>query len=290
MGKRNLLVAFFLILIFVATSTPVEGIEGPLMPETKYKVYNIAHRGVPYYAPEHTMPSLEMAVEMGADFLEIDIQMTKDGTIVAMHDTTLNRTTSGMGLVRYATLRELKELDAGSWFNEKYPEMANEKFIGLEVPTLEEIFQRFGRNINYLIEIKSPQKNPGIEEELLRLIEKHHLGARNGMSNKLVVQSFHPETLQKIYKENPNLPLFHLLKKRASEAELRKIATYAVGTGISGKKLSKSFVKVVKEHGLYIHTYSIDSPKQMKEAIKLGVDGIVTNYPDRLQEVLMELK
>lgn len=149
--------------------------------------------GAPFYAPEHTIPSYDKALEQGANYIELDIQLSQDGEIVVIHDTSLNRTTNADGLVRYMTLSELKKLDAGSWFNEKYPERGDARFIGLQIPTLEEIFQRYGRKTNYLIEIKATDKYPGIEEKLLAILEKYDLlGGRH-----VIIQSFDTNALKK---------------------------------------------------------------------------------------------
>lgn len=104
---------------------------------------DIAHRGASGYAPEHTLTSYKMGDRMHGDYIEIDLQMTKDGKLIAMHDETVDRTTDGTGKVKDFTLEQIKQLDAGSWFNEKYPQYANPRYEGLQVPTLEEIFKTF---------------------------------------------------------------------------------------------------------------------------------------------------
>src|SRR5690625_6549655 len=121
---------------------------------------------------------------MHADYIEIDLQMTKDGVSIAMHDETVDRTTSGTGDVTDITLAEIKQLDAGAWFNTMYPDQADQADVGLEVPTLEEIIDEHGRGSRYYIETKSPDVYPGIEEELLRILHKHKLIELNGPSSK----------------------------------------------------------------------------------------------------------
>lgn len=97
----------------------------------------IAHRGASGYAPEHTMEAYKLAVEMGADYIEIDLRMTSDGILVVMHDESVNRTTNGKGLVSSQSIKNLKELDAGTWFNEAFPDKAKNYYVGLKIPTLE---------------------------------------------------------------------------------------------------------------------------------------------------------
>ena len=128
---------------------------GAALAKEKYKdIENVSHRGASGYAPEHTITSYQMGEKMHGDYIEIDLQMTKDGQLIAMHDEKVDRTTDGTGSVKEYTLNEIKELDAGSWFNEKYPESAKGEYVGLQVPTLEEIFQKFGKNASYYIETK----------------------------------------------------------------------------------------------------------------------------------------
>ena len=142
---------------------------GTAMAKEKHKdIVNVSHRGASGYAPEHTITSYQMGDKMHGDYIEVDLQMTKDGKLIAMHDETVDRTTDGTGLVKDYTLEQIKQLDAGSWFNEKYPQYANSEYAGLKVPTLEEVFQKFGKNENYYIETKSPEVYPGMEKELLR--------------------------------------------------------------------------------------------------------------------------
>jgi glycerophosphoryl diester phosphodiesterase len=99
-------------------------------PETK--IISAAHRGASGYTPEHTLLSYEMGERMKGDYIEVDLQMTKDGELIAMHDETVDRTTNGTGFVKDMTLEEIKQLDAGSWFNEKYPQYAKPEYEGLQ--------------------------------------------------------------------------------------------------------------------------------------------------------------
>src|SRR4051794_14616879 len=133
-------------------------------------VLNVGHRGASGHAPEHTFAAYDLALQMGADYIEQDLQMTRDGVLVAMHDETLDRTTDGSGPVRAVTLDEVKRCDAGSWFAPR--------FAGARVPTLEELFRRYGEQARFYIETKSPEIYPGMEEALLALIGRYRLGER----------------------------------------------------------------------------------------------------------------
>ncbi|MFC6463608.1 glycerophosphodiester phosphodiesterase family protein [Marinilactibacillus sp. GCM10026970] len=169
----------------------------------------IAHRGASAYAPEHTLPAFQMAYDLNADYLEIDLQQTKDGELVILHDETLDRTTDGTGRVSDFTYEELKTLDAGTWFNEAYPDKdkAYEQFEGLPIIRLETLFQEYGLNANYYIETKSPEIYPYMEENLLNLLDQYHLLDDAGDAQKLLLQSFSEESLQKIHQLNPEISL-----------------------------------------------------------------------------------
>src|SRR5678815_84753 len=124
-------------------------------------VLNIGHRGASGYAPEHTIESYDLALKLGADYIEQDLQLTSDGVLVCLHDTTLDRTARGpvencTGPVSAKTLAQVKTCDVGSWFNDANPDRARPEYVGLQVPTLEEVFKRYRRRANYYIETKAP--------------------------------------------------------------------------------------------------------------------------------------
>lgn len=268
------------------------GVNPSIYPAPEEKIINVAHRGASGHAPEHTLLAYEMGEEMKGHYIEIDLQMTKDGTLIAMHDTTVDRTTDGTGFVKDMMIEDIKELDAGSWFNERYPEIAREEYVGLEVPTLEEVFQTFGRGANYYIETKSPDVYPGMEEELLHLLDEYNLTGVNGRSSKVIIQSFSQESLLKIHEMNPNVPLVQLLSRpqlgEGAQAELDTIKEYAIGVGPSFSRINEEYVQLVRENGLHIHPYTINTKEQLRQALEWGVTGAFTNYPDRLNEVIKE--
>ncbi|EEL87671.1 glycerophosphodiester phosphodiesterase [Bacillus cereus] len=247
-------------------------------------IKNIAHRGASAYAPEHTLEAYQLGQQLKGDYIEIDLQMTKDGHLVAMHDETLNRTTNGTGFVKDHTLDEIKQLNAGSFFNKKYPNLAKKEFEDAKVPTLEEIIETFGRNANYYIETKSPDEYPGMEEKLLEIIKHYEI------SDKVIIQSFSEESLRKIHSLNDNIPLVQLLSyKKAvqlTDSEIEKYKTYCIGLGMNYKYIDAVYVKKIKKHGLEVHPFTVDNEKDMEKLLKWGVDGMFTNYPDRLHSVL----
>lgn len=255
------------------------------MAKEKHKdIVNVSHRGASGYAPEHTITAYKMGEKMHGDYIEVDLQMTKDGQLIAMHDETVDRTTDGTGRVKDFTLEQIKQLDAGSWFNEKYPQYANTEYAGLQVPTLEEIFQKFGKNNNYYIETKSPEVYPGMEKELLRLVDKYKINKKT-----LLVQSFSSASLLKMQELDPTLKLVQLLSYRSNalitDAEIAAIKQYAIGIGPNYTYLNQEYVQKVAGSGLDIHPYTVNDKETMKKLIDWGVTGMFTNFPDRLHEV-----
>lgn len=247
-------------------------------------IVNVSHRGASAYAPEHTIASYDMGEKLHGDYIEIDLQMTKDGHLIAMHDVTLDRTTNGTGSVKDYTLNEIKQLDAGSWFNEKYPYASKVEYEGLKVPTLEEVFKEFGKNNSYYIETKSPDVYPGMEKELLRLVDKYKIN-----KEKLLVQSFSSQSLKVMNELDPSIKLVQLISYKANaeitEAEIKEIKQYAMGIGPNHTYLNEEYVQKVVNSGLELHPYTVNDKERMKQLINWGVTGMFTNHPDLLHDV-----
>ncbi len=262
-------------------------------------VLNIGHRGASGYAPEHTIPAYDLALKMGADYIEQDLQLTRDGVLVVLHDETLNRTARPTaesapgdctGLVREKTLAQIKTCDVGTWFNETYPQYAQPEYVGLRIPTLEEVFQRYRKSANYYIETKSPESAPGMEEELLRLMDEYGLTKPAADKWQVLIQSFSPASLQKIHALDPSLPLIQLFSGAETsgtiQAKLDATATYAVGIGPSKADMDKPLVDAAHARCLDVHPYTVNETPEMEKLISIGVDGMFTNFPDRLEAVL----
>lgn len=249
------------------------------------KVYTIAHRGASGYAPENTIPAFELAIAMNADYIEIDIQLTKDRIPVVIHDVTVNRTTNGKGYVKNMTLEQMKGLDAGSWFNEAYPMFARDKYAGTSIPTLDEVFETFGANINYILEIKDSTPNMNIESLLNEYITGYDL------EKVVAIHSFSRASLRKFHEINPEIPLFQLVwndytEVRVSEIYLEDLKSYAVGISPNFQGISSAYVRQVKKSGLKVMPYTVNYQVNMDKAYLWGVDGVYTNFPDRFLEVI----
>ncbi|MGI8648892.1 MAG: glycerophosphodiester phosphodiesterase [Rubrobacter sp.] len=268
------------------------------LPKGNELVLNVGHRGASGYAPEHTIPAYDLALDMGADYIEQDLQLTKDGVLVVLHDETLDRTARGpaencSGLVIEKTLAQLKTCDVGSWFNETYPEYAKDSYVGLKIPTLEEVFRKYRKSVNYYIETKSPEAAPGMEEELLRLMDKYRLTKPSENRWQVLIQSFSPASLQKISAMNSDLPLIQLYSDAGNtsqtvEAQLDVAATYAVGVGPSKNDVDSLLTEAAHDRCLDVHPYTVNDSKEMKTLLAAGVDGMFTNFPDRLERILGE--
>jgi glycerophosphoryl diester phosphodiesterase len=263
---------------------------------------NIAHRGASGHAPEHTIAAFDMAWEWGVDYLEQDLQMTADGVLVVLHDDTLDRTARGpeglcTGPVIERTLEEIRQCEVGSWFNQRFPDRARQEFAGQRIPTLEELFQRYGDRANYYIETKNPESAPGMEERLLELIGRYGLRAGAVERRAVLIQSFSEASLKKIHALDPELPLIRLLEGPSSapepgtdlSAELRPlledIATYAVGIGASRFTVDHALVRDAHALDLQVHPYTVNLRLEMERLWNIGVDGLFTDFPDRLREM-----
>lgn len=247
----------------------------------------IAHRGASGYAPEHTFYSYDKSHnQLGASYIEIDLQRTKDGHLVAMHDETVDRTTNGTGRVEDYTLAQLKQLDAGSWFNQANPQYANAEYSNAKVPTLDEILSRYGTNANYYIETKTPDVYPGMEEQLLDTLKRHNMLTSDSLNNgHVLVQSFSEESLQKMHHLAPSVPLIRLLDKneltQQSEADLQRIRSYAIGVGPEYSDLTAQNTAHLKDLGFIIHPFTVNEVADMQRLNQYGVDGVFTNYADQ---------
>jgi glycerophosphoryl diester phosphodiesterase len=179
----------------------------------------------------------------------------------------------------------------GSWFNEENPEYAREEYVGLEIPTLEEVFQRYGPHVNYYIETKNPEEAPGMEEELLRLMGEYRLTRPATEQRQVLIQSFSPTSLQKIQAIDPSLPLIRLYEDEEDSETIREVLdearTYAVGIGPSKDDVERLLVSDAHARSLDVHPYTINEELEMEDLISLGVDGMFTNFPDLLAKLTL---
>jgi glycerophosphoryl diester phosphodiesterase len=285
---RLALAAIALLAISLTCPLSATAVPGP----AERVVLNVGHRGASGLAPEHTIAAYDLALKLGADYIEQDLQMTSDGVLVALHDETLDRTARGpaancTGPVATKTLAQIRTCDVGSWFNEAYPALARSSYAGLRIPTLDQVFTRYGQRANYYIETKTPEAAPAMEERLLDLLDRHNLRAPAADGWKVLIQSFSPESLIKIHALDPGLPLVQLYPAAALVAPtLPAVAAYAVGIGPAKEGVDQSLVAAAHDRCLAVHPYTVNEQAEMQALIAIGVDGMFTNFPDRLDLVL----
>lgn len=236
------------------------------------KVDNVAHRGASGYAPENTIAAFDKAVEMKADYIEIDVQRSKDGKLVIIHDTTVDRTTNGTGNVRDLTYKQLENLDAGSW--------RGEQFSGEKIPTFGQILDRYRGKIGILIELKSPELYPGIEESVVQELKKRNLDKPK--NKKIILQSFNFESMKKTNQLLPNVPIGVLTSSKTDTTPqaLKDFAEYADYFNPSYSIVTEDLVKNVHELGMKISSWTVRSHEAAEFLLQMKVDAIITDYPD----------
>ncbi|MEU0238128.1 glycerophosphodiester phosphodiesterase family protein [Nocardiopsis sp. NPDC006198] len=249
----------------------------------------VSHRGAAGHAPENTLAALDAADELGAETVEIDIQRTADNHIVLLHDTTLARTTNVESvfpdrspyLVGDFTLREIKRLDAGSWFAPS--------FTGERIPTFDEALDRLERlDLNLFLEVKEPALYPGIE----RAVAEELAGRRTWLEHnpaweprKLIVQSFDWDSVRRSKSLLPSVP--HALLGRVPEARIGEF-TWAHMINPNHTTIDAAYVQRVQDAGLEIMPYTINDRQRMDHVLGLGVDGFITDFPDTGQRAIAD--
>ncbi|MET8769622.1 glycerophosphodiester phosphodiesterase family protein [Streptomyces sp. NPDC004658] len=250
----------------------------------------IAHRGASTYAPENTLPAIDKAAELGFSWVENDVQRTKDGELIVLHDETLDRTTNVEEVfpdrapwrVRDFTAAEIARLDAGSWFSPAY--------AGARVPTLKEYMRRIERNHEkLLLEIKNPELYPGIEQQTLKLLgdegwlDGRHLG-------RLIVQSFNADSVRIVNELKPAVVTGYL--GTPTVAELHLFARFTDLINPSYGSVSRGYVAAVHAldgpHGrpMGLFAWTVNDAATARKVAAYGVDGIITNEPDLVRAAL----
>ena len=242
----------------------------------------LAHRGASGSAPETTLASYRLALGMKVDFLELDVQMSRDGALVAIHDPLVDRTTNGKGAVGEMTLTQLRALDAGSWFNRTFPDRARPEFAGERIPTLEEIIALAQPGTAGLyIETKNPELYPvEFEAKVVELVR------RRGFEKRVVIQSFNALSIEKVKKLAPEIPtalLVGTLQQEPVEATLRAGSRELA---IDYRLLTAEIAKRARAKGLTLTVWTVDDEGEMRRMMALGVDRIITNFPERLNRLL----
>ena len=252
---------------------------------------NFAHRGDSTRAPENTLEAFRKAVEAGAGGLELDVRLTRDGHVVVIHDATLDRTTSGSGAVRAATLKEIKGLDAGHGFSQDGGMTYPYRGLGLEVPTLAEVLEEFP-DISVNIDIKDGR--PGNGEAVIGVLR------RAGAEGRALVVSKYHVAVRRVRKvsggsvasgaSRREIAVFYLLGALRLEG-LLKPDYDALQVPVTYAKLAlvtRRFVRAAHARGVRVDAWTINDPAEMRRLLDLGVDVVMTDHPDALASVLAQ--
>ncbi|MBT2411796.1 glycerophosphodiester phosphodiesterase [Streptomyces sp. ISL-12] len=249
----------------------------------------VAHRGASAYAPENTLAAVDKAAELGIDWVENDVQRTKDGELVVLHDDSLRRTTDAEEVfpdrapwkVKDFTAAEIARLDAGSWFGAAY--------TGARVPTLEEYVDRVEHHHQkLLLEIKNPELYPGIERETLKVLGNEGWLDRRHVVGRLVVQSFSADSVRTVHELKPAVKTGFLGTPPVSD--LPAYAEFTDQINPSYGSLSPVYVSSVQAfegpHGrpLEVFAWTVDDADDARRTAGYGVDGIITNRPDVVRD------
>jgi glycerophosphoryl diester phosphodiesterase len=233
----------------------------------------IGHRGAAGLAPEHTRPSFERALAIGVDMIELDVQLSRDGELVVIHDRTLERTTTASGPVREQTLTALRALEIGGWFGES--------FRGEPLLTLTEVFALLAGRAALNVEIKSPEPDwEATARELAAVLRQVDALATT------VVSSFEMGALAAVRRMMPAVPigvLWHhldLAPAWAAAAELRATSLHPYAPLVTG-----DVVRHAHAHGLRVHTWTVNEDAEIRRVAADGVDGIISDFPDRVARV-----
>jgi glycerophosphoryl diester phosphodiesterase len=250
----------------------------------------IAHRGASAYAPENTLAAIDKAARLGFSWVENDVQRTKDGELVVLHDDSLQRTTDVEEVfpgrapwkVKDFTAAEIARLDAGSWFSPAY--------AGARVPTLKQYLRRVEHNHEkLLLEIKNPELYPGIEQQTLKLLgnegwlDRRHLG-------RLIVQSFSADSVRTVHELKPAVITGYL--GTPTVAQLHRLARFSDLVNPSYGSLSRGYVAAVHAfdgpHGrpLGVFAWTVNDEATASRVAGYGVDGIISNKPDVVRTAL----
>jgi len=242
----------------------------------KFPVLVIAHRGFSGIAPENTLTAFQKAIEIGSDMVEFDVRLSRDGQVVVIHDSTLERTTNGQGLVSGYTLKELEQLDVGSKFGAQ--------FAGERIPSLRKALHLAKGKIFINIEIKDGSIDLNKLRELTdRTLEEVK---KAEMLGNVLFSSFHPDPLRRIGKQHPRARVALLYHGPWNTLqEITRYGSYSF-LNLNHIHLTKEKVGMIHEAGKEVMVYTVDPAEEMKKLIRWGVDGIITNRPDRLIHIL----
>lgn len=230
-----------------------------------------AHRGYSAVYPENTIPAFKGAIQVGADWAELDVQQTADGEVIVMHDSNLKRTTGLDKEVWQVTWDEIKDLDNGSWFDKKYQTV--------RIPTLEEVLKVCRGKIHLNIEIKPSGHDKDLEEQVAKLLKKYH------MRDTCVVSSLKYDSLRKIKQADDSIETAYITS--VSYGNFTDLE-YADGYSVESTLLSKGFVNKAQKAGKQIYVWTVNSEERLEKVVGMGIDNVITDDPVMAKELIYE--
>ncbi len=236
----------------------------------KQNVMVVAHRGASAYAPENTLASMKKAIEMNADMSELDVQETADGEIILLHDGSLKRTAGVDKNIWETNYADLKGLDIGTWFSEEYK---NEP-----IPTIKEVIDLVKGKMKINIELKANGHEKMLAERTLRIVEA------NNFLDQVVFTSFKFAEADKIRELNPKAIVGYIFGRLPKDVDVFTADVNILSANI--KTVDAEFMKKAKANGKEVAVWTVNKPEDMKRMIELGVEQIITNYPDILRKVI----
>ena len=236
----------------------------------------IAHRGASAHAPENSMASFKLAISHRADALEFDVKLTLDKQVVVIHDQTVDRTTNGTGRVNHLKLTEIKELDAGAWFG---PQFRSEK-----IPTLNEVFETFGRQTFYNVELTNyVSPSDGLSFQVANLVKKHHL------EQQVIFSSFDFRNLIRAHRVLPEVPC-GLLTPGSKNAMIGLYwLSYLFPCSALHPNMVNTTPKLVQSlhrRGKRVYVYTVNDAQEIRKLQNWDVDGIITDDPPLARQIL----
>ena len=246
----------------------------------------VAHRGASAAEAEHTLAAYRRAIEDGADGLECDVRLTRDGVLVCVHDRRIDRTSSGRGVVSTLEMSDLAELDFGSWH--RGDDRDRRQVLTLE--RLLDVVATSDRPIDLAIETKHPTRYAGLVElALVELLGRHGLTSPASRSHcRPRVMSFAATSLRRIHSLAPAVPTVHLLRRiplRLRDGD-RPRGVSALGPSLPALRAHPQFVERVHAGGGQVHVWTVDDPADVEFVAGLGVDVIITNRPGEVRRQL----
>ncbi len=243
-----------------------------------------AHRGSRVLWPENTAEAFQGAVDLGYTYIETDVRITGDGVVVVFHDATLERTTNGAGAVNMWDFADLQRLDAAWWFNE--PDDYPLRGSGVRIRSLDEVFATWPE-ARFNIDLKGP----GMEWEVADVIKRH------GREETTLIASFVDRRIARFRRitggavavsAGPSAAAAMYSASRVGRTVRRRVAAYQIPFDYRSYPVDKKLVDAVHRAGAQVHTWTVNDPADMHRMLDLGVDGIVSDRPDLLNEVMRE--